>query len=221
MISEKLLGQKYFNSNGLINEALYTLYAPSALVYSLSHYGNRYRYIGNTHSSTPGTQSWTTSGNSGGCLYNYINGLFSKNTSGTILSNNLGFTQSQGDLIVPQQLYTYYANGSGYNYAETPSTDGGTYYTMFPLAYRAAYSSIYQNFCIEDYLTTNAKRTAVFIGSSSNQSYFWWLRSGTTTLSLSNSCGNAINVAPSGECNSMLDLNCSLGVRPAMVMKLQ
>ena len=149
-------------------------------------------------------------------MYNYINSLFSKDTSGTILQNGLGFTQAQANLIVPQQLYTYYSNGQGYNYAETPSTDGGTYYTMFPLAARAASSSTKQNFCIEDYLNSNEKRVTSLIGSTQN--YTWRLRSG----SVNNWC-RAYNVWPSGAMTDLggFDTGMATGVRPAMVMKLK
>ena len=213
VLSEKLLGQCYFNGSGAFNSTLLQRNTCHIMYTGGTIYGNRYRYIGNTSTYTDGAQNWTTSGNAGGSLYNYINNLFSKNTSGTILSNSLGFTTTQSNLIVPQQLYTFYSNGDDYPFQETPSTDGGTYYTMFPLAYRGAHTATYQNFCIEDYLTTNAKRIATFIGS--NQTYWWWSRSGIlTTPGTANAC------VPEAVAYN-IDVSFGLGVRPAMVMKLQ
>ena len=219
VLSEKLLGQSYFNSSGGINDYVFTGYTYSYVLSTSDsnqkHYGNRYRYMGK--SSTTSTQTWTISGNAGGTLYNYITNLFNKNTSGTILSNSLGFSATEANLVVPQQLYTYYYNGSSH-LQETPSSDSGSYYTMFPLAYRTANTSISQNYCIEDYLNTNNKRTATLIGSSSNQSFFWGLRSG---YSGSSGVSNRVfRVVPSGEITDIPDHN-TLGVRPAMVMKLQ
>ncbi|MBQ2713536.1 MAG: hypothetical protein IJF22_01020 [Clostridia bacterium] len=220
VLSEKMLGQMYFNSTGAIN-ALHTYhsnYPNTDIIYSGGgYYGNRYRYYGN--SNTSGTQTWTISGNKGGDLYNYINNLFSKNNStGAITgSNNLGFTQAQANLIVPQQLYTYYHNGSSH-LQETPSTDGGTYYTMFPLAYREAntQNSIYQNFCIQDYLPNTANRISTLIGSSNNLSYIYWLRSGYYDHQRS-----VWRISVDGNGVHHYSCDCSYGVRPAMVMRLQ
>ena len=116
-------------------------------------------------------------------------------------------------MIVPQKLYTYYSNGEGYNHQETPSTDGGTYYTLFPLAYRAAYPSTYQNFCIEDYLPNPSQRVASFINS--NQSFHWYLRSGAPLKSQYVSL-----VYPNGGFELTHSIFNLFGVRPAMVMKL-
>ena len=213
VLSEKILGQMYFNGSGAVNESLYTGYAPSYCVHANKWYGARYRYIGNYDLSTTGTQTWTISGNAGGSLYNYINNLFSKNTSGTILKNALGFTQTESDLIIPQQLYTAYYNGSSW-LQETPSTDGGTYYTMFPLAYRTTNTSIKQNFCIEDYMPNQNQRVASLI--KSNQSYFWFLRSGGPTSY------DVYFLYPSGAYDyNFSSINDSFGARPAMVMKLK
>ena len=217
VLSEKLLGSMYFNSGGALNGNLYTDDPACRMIYGANGmWGNRYRYIGDRSvlASANGSQSWTNKAE--GSLYTYINNLFSKNTSGTILKNGLGFTQIQSDMIVPQQLYTYYSNGSSYSYAETPKTDGGTYYSMFPLAYRATSSSIFQNFCVEDYISTNAQRIATFIGSSSNQSYHWHLRSGmngTATHVHRVLYSGDIGVGVSGS----HDTN---GVRPAFVMRI-
>lgn len=218
VISEKILGQMYFNSTGNINKTLFPNSSQSYLLISMGGvYGNRYRYYGNHDIYIAGRQSWTINGNQGGSLYNYINNLFLKdNSTGAIINNSLGFSSQEANLIVPQQLYTFYSNGSGYPLAETPETDGGTYYSLFPLAYRAAHSSTKQNFCIEDYLPNENQRTASFIGSSTNQSYFWHLRSGNST---SNDMSHS--VFPSGSLHSTGDITASLGVRPAMVMKLQ
>ena len=215
VISEKLLGQSYLNSKGALN---YTFNSDNYayLVMGNGYYGNRYRYIGNKNTTTVGAQTWTTSGNAGGSLYNYINNLFSKdNSTGVITgSNKLGFTQAQADMIVPQQLYTYYSNGSGYNYAETPSTDENTYYTLFPLAVRSTYSSTKQNYCIEDYLTTSATRISSYIGS--NLAHYWWTRSG---LSGQNSQNGMAVPANGNEAGSLFCFN-SVGVRPAFVIKV-
>ena len=221
VLSERLLGQMYFNSSGsLIQGSLYTGIDDVYLYGATAQYGNRYRFIGNkniTNNNTTnynGQQTWTTSGNAGGSLYNHINSMFSKNNAtGAVIGNSLGFTQAQADLIVPQQLYTYYSNGQGYNYQETPTTDGGTYYTMFPLAYKGAYSSTYQNFCVEDYLPNKNQRTATFINS--NISFCWRLRSGAAINQ-----HDASNVLPSGGFQTWGTCN-AFGVRPAMVMKLQ
>ena len=221
VLSEKCIGQSYFNSKGGVNGVQYVseLDTDGYLVRSTGgNFGNRYRYIGDIAASTNGSQTW--SNKSDGSLYTYINNLFSKNNSGTILKNNLGFTNEQADLIIPQQLYTYYSNGYGYNHQENPTTDGSTYYTMFPLAYRAAYSSIYQNFCVEDYLNSNARRVTTIIGS--DLAYGWWLRSSPKP----NSGGSTWNLFRSsyvesyGNCNGCQN-SYGLGVRPAMVMKLQ
>ena len=214
VISEKLLGQMYFNSAGAINYTLYTDYAPCYLVYGNGCYGNRYRYIGNKKTPSNGTQTWTTSGNAGGSLYNYINNLFSKNNSTGAIEgqNNLGFTQAEADLVVPQQLYTYFSNGSGYYYQENPTTDGNTYYTMFPLAYKAAYSA-FQNFCIENYLTSNAMRATSLIGS--NQGYHWWTRTGSPVNN-----NYPSSVPPEGFFEQANTAHNSYGVRPAFVLKV-
>ena len=114
-------------------------------------------------------------------------------------------------MVVPQQLYTFYSNGDGYPYNETPSTDGGTYYSMFPLAYKTIGAG-YQNFCIEDYLPVQNQRVATLIGT--NQSYFWWLRSGALGTYL-----RAHYVKPMGDivADSVTHTN---GVRPAFVLKI-
>ena len=221
VISEKLLGQMYFNSSGNISNATWWHTHSnwqSYLLYGSGYYGNRYRFIGSTSTTTEGGQSWNTTSNAGGSLYNYINNLFSKNNStGAITgNNNLGFTQVEANMIVPQQLYTYYSNGSNKAYGETPSTDGNTYYSMFPLAYRAANSSIKQNFCIEDYLTNSAQRVATFIGA--NQSFFWWLRSAGTYDGTYTRCCSY--VVPNGTLGGNV-VDGYYGVRPAMVMKLK
>lgn len=218
VLSEKLLGQMYFNSKGNLNSGSnYDFGLTYIIASSGGYYGNRYRYIGNSNTGTNGTsgQSWTTSGNAGGSLYNYINNLFSKNTSGTILENSLGFTQSQADLIVPQQLYTFYSNGST-EYTESYSTDSSTYYSMFPLAHKAVTSKT-QTFCLETYLSQNY-RIAALIGS--NQAYDWHLRSGVSTST--NSFGPVrynMTVAIDGQC-LVSNVSNTMGVRPAMVMRL-
>ena len=217
VISEKLLGQMYVNSAGAINQNTtdgtndWARIASNASSYN---YGDRYRYRGN--SSTKSTQSWTNKID--GSLYSYINSLFSKNNStGAIISNSLGFTQAQANLIVPQQLYTYYTNYGGYHYQDSPETDGNTFYSMFPLATREAYSSIYQNFCFEDYLPNQNQKIAVLIGSPTNQSYPWWTRSGMYYAY----CSCNYLIRPNGETPCSWWSGNSLGVRPAMVMKLQ
>ena len=214
VISEKLLGQMYFNSTNILNADLFKNYEQAYAVYGSLYYGNRYRFYSNQDASDYDTVcTWTINNNKGGDLYNYINSLFSKNTSGSILKNSLGFTQTQADLIVPQQLYTYYYNG-GSHLQETPSTDGGTYYTMFPLAKKSAYSSIYQNFCIENYLSSNASRISAYIGTNNN--FFYYLRSGD-----SNRAGGCQAVLYSGAYETNVGINRTYGVRPAMVMRLQ
>ena len=215
VLSEKLLGQMYFNSSGAVNYYC-AVVDPIYQCSGSGVYGNRYRYIG--QSSTTGIQSWTTSGNAGGSTYNYINNLFSKDVSGTILSNSLNFTSTQSSLIIPQQLYTCYYDGSNYM-QETPSTDGGTYYSMFPLACKAANTSIVQNFCYENYLTETTQRVATFIGST--QSYTWRLRSGAKGSSSYSSF--VPHILASGECYTAgaQTVQNSVGIRPAMVMKLQ
>ena len=213
VISEKMLGQMYFNSGGGITTNVNSSSSPDSTLgyntlYGSGFYGNRYRYKGASSSTT--SMTWSTTNNAGGDLYNYINNLFSKNTSGTILKNSLAFTQAQADLIVPQKLYTTYHNGSSM-FQETFETDGGTYYTMFPLAYRGASSSIYQNFCVEDYMTTNAQRATSMIGS--NYTYASHYRSGTTV--------GQHGLAHWSGALASYNLDCTYGVRPAMVMRLQ
>ena len=147
----------------------------------------------------------------------FLNNLFSKNNSTGIIEgeNKLGLTQAQADLIVPQQLYTSYGDGNS-NLQENFQSDHGTYYSMFPLAYRAASPSIYQNFCVEDYLITETKRTTSFIGSSNNlSSDAWWLRTG-----MFKTTSGAYIVYFTGQISTG-NVICSSGVRPAMVMKLQ
>ena len=213
VLSEKLLGSMYFNSSGNINTYWHTTNDTSYYLYGEGNYGNRYRFLGR-NTTTEGAQSWTINGNAGGSHYNYINRLFSKNVSGSIIENGLEFSQAQADLIIPQQLYTFYSDGPNLLYHETPQTDGGTYYTMFPLAYRNSHLDTYQNFCIEDYLITDTQRTACFIGSSTNQSYSWRLRSGNQY-----NCHAAYIVYPSGKYDYH-GPSWTYGVRPAMVMKL-
>ena len=116
-------------------------------------------------------------------------------------------------MIIPQQLYTYYYTDKA-NLQETPSTDSGTYYSMFPLAYRAAYSSTYQNFCIEDYLPNQNQRVASIIGT--NQCHFWYLRSGTNA-GHARSC----TVLYSGEISTAWGISNYYATRPAMVVKIQ
>ena len=211
VISERTLGQMYFNSSGDINVT--TAGNPSYTVVCANTselYGNRYRY--KSDSSTSGTTIWNNKID--GSLYTYINNLFSKNISGQIISNTLGFTEVQANLIVPQQLYTYYYDGTK-DCQETPSTDGGTYYTMFPLAYKDANPSTYQNFCYEDYLTTNEQRVSTLIGSSNPISNFWYLRSGSNVGTY-----RSTFIHPGGVGPGAMNVCSSQGVRPAMVMKL-
>ena len=214
VISEKLLGNMYFNSSG----TSYSIYTSSVTYFLRANvwHSNRYRYTSSkVSSSSTNSATWTTNGNAGGSLYNYINSLFSKNNSTGAIegNNNLGFTKAQADLIVPQQLYTYYSKNA--DLQETPETDGGTYYTMFPLATtRNMPSSIQQNFCIENYLDTNAKRVACYIGN--NQSQPWWLRNGHR----SDYQQGAQHLHTDGSVNQS-SVDCLFGVRPAMVMKLQ
>lgn len=223
VLSEKCLGQSYFNSTGAGNGVLYTSAPATGYIIRSSggNFGNRYRYIGNTNATTIGSQTWTISGNPGGSLYNYINNLFSKNVlTGAIQgNNNLGFTQKQADIIVPQQLYTYYSNGTGYAYQETPETDGGTYYSLFPLTRRECYPSIYQNFCFEDYLSLTEQRIASMIGT--NQSMYWWLRCSPAPEE-DNDAFNLIrteNIRTSGSSDGSQS-SYGEGVRPAMVVRL-
>ena len=215
VLSEKLLGQMYFNSSGSGNYTLWTTNVISNQLGGNGWYGNRYRFYADK--STFDMQSWTIPNNKGGDLYNYINNLFSKNNStGAIESGNkLGFTQSQANLIVPQQLYTHYTDGSGAKYVETPETDKGTYYTMFPLAWKSESPDLYQNFCLEDYLPSLNQRIAIFIGSK-NQAYYWWTRSGSY-ISHSH-C--APYIFPNGSHYAGASVSGYFGVRPAMVMKL-
>ena len=214
VLSEKLLGQMYFNSSGAINTAWNESLDSEAAsrIQGKDRYGDRYRYKSDSSLaySDPGKATWNNK--TDGSLYSYINSLFSKNTSGTILQNGLGFSQTQADMIIPQQLYTFYSNGEGCPRAETPSTDGGTYYTMFPLAMKNASTSTKQNFCVEDYLHSVNQRISCLVGSSN--SYHWYLRSGNATLS-----GCARLVIANGYIGSWWGTN-SLGVRPAMVMRL-
>lgn len=212
VISEKLLGQSSFNSSGnlqhiMISGDLITYY------FSVNGgvYGNRYRYKGDISTSTKGTQTWNNK--TAGSLYTYINNLFSKNNStGAITgSNKLGFTQAQSDMIVPQQLYTFYSNGEGYPRAETPSTDGGTYYTMFPLALKSTSPGTYQNFCLEDFLITASQRFSTLI--KSNTPHYWWIRSGDSNSS------HLLAPRPNAAI-SQSNTNLYHGVRPAMVMRL-
>ena len=211
VLSERILNVMYFNSTGAVNYDLLTSNTNAHLLRGQDYYyGGRYRY--KATSSGIGTLTWNTSNNAGGDLYNFVNGLFSKNnTTGEILAgcNQLGFSQAQADMIIPQQLYTYYYTGSAH-LQETPTTDGGTYYSMFPLGYRAIHST-YQNFCVDDYLTTPAERTAMFIGSS--YSYIWYLRSGDNTSY------RAYSIHPNGSYGAYYVHN-SLGVRPAFVLRI-
>ena len=213
VLSEKLLGNMYFNSSGAINANLWTQNSILYVVYGNGLYGNRYRYYGNKDTASNGGQSWTTYNNTGGSLYNYINNLFSKNNStGAIVSNSLGFSDIEADMIVPQQLYTYYSNGGSYHYQETPETDGGLYYSLFPLASKAAHASIQQNFCVETYLPNATQRVATLINS--NQVTLWPLRSGSSAYP-----SFAYMVDSSGTCISDAT-NSSNGVRPAFVLSL-
>ncbi|MBR5012809.1 MAG: hypothetical protein IKY15_02605, partial [Clostridia bacterium] len=80
------------------------------------------------------------------------------------------------------------------------------------LAYRAIDASIKQNFCIDDYLTTNTQRVTSLIGS--NYTMGFSLRSGYTNkhhVSIVNAAGGV----------QAGNLDCTFGVRPAMVMRLQ
>ena len=218
VLSEKLLGQMYFNSSGAINANHTTGIAKCYNVYGSGYYGSRYRYFGARNTiNTSNTQTWTTTNNAGGSLYNAVNNLFSKNNStGAIIGNSLGFTQAQADLIIPQKLKTYYYNGST-GYVETFETDGNTYYTMFPLSKKdSTYTSTNQNFCIDDYLTTNQTRVSILIGSSTNASYPYWLRCGYKENS---QCVYRVNAE--GAFSDYYSCDCSYGIRPAMVMKLK
>ena len=214
VLSEKALGQTYFNSSGALN---YRVFAHSPQITTQganTSYGDRYRYKGDINTSTNEAQTWNNK--TDGDLYAYINNLFSKNTSGTILKNGLGFTQAQADLIVPQQLYTSYSNGNGYPLTETPSTDGGTYYTMFPLAMGTesnSYTSGTQNFVIGTYIPLGSKRIVTYIGS--NRPTMIWFRSGSH---YSADAATAMHVTGGQASNN--HVSNVFGVRPAMVMKL-
>ena len=213
IMTEKLLGNWYFNSKGAANSYFYSGNSQMNITQGDGEYGSRYRFIGNLDTVDAGKQTWNINGNAGGSFFNYINNLFSKNTSGTILKNGLGLSQVQADLIVPQQLYTYYNTGSAH-LQENPTTDGGTFYTMFPLAYRSANTNINQNFCIEDYLKSGAQSRAVLIGY--NKLHVWRLRS-----SHYNYHYYVHAVYPDGGVGAGGHCANSQGVRPAMVMKLK
>ena len=214
VLSEKLLGNMYFNSSGALNAGIYTGNPMTNILQSKGVFGNNYLYYGSASTETNGKQSWNKNANNGGSLYNYINSLMCVNKStGLIMGdNNLNFTQAQADLIVPQQLYTFYSNGDGYPLAETPSSDGGTYYTMFPLAARDQLST-YQNFCIEDFFSTQENIIASLIGT--NLASYWWLRTGAPPYT-----ANAYSISPNGGCSYHNSVSNVYGVRPAMVMKL-
>ena len=80
-------------------------------------------------------------------------------------------------------------------------------------AYRAVHTTTKQNFCIDDYLNTTAKRIASFIGS--NQTHFYWLRSGANV----SGSGLASDVWSNGEFGQDA-ISGALGVRPAFVLSL-
>ena len=211
VLSEKILGQYYFNTTGIVNNSVNTSYYDINYVQGTGSYGNRYRYMGDLNTSTSGAQKYTKK--TDGALYTHINNMFSKSTSGTILKNGLGFTTEQASLIIPQQLYTYYSNGGNDDLAETPSTDGGTYYTMFPLACRTTHASTYQNFCVEDYFPTVTQAVAVLIGS--NQPFGWHTRTGRRDANF-----GVARMTAHGDSNYYVNVNANIGVRPAMVMRL-
>ena len=217
VISEKLLGQMYFNSSGSTLSGPGTYYSIDYNLYSASgdNLGNRYRFIGSVDTATTGRQSWNTTSNAGGSLYNYINNLFSKNNSTGAIEgqNNLGFTKAEADLVVPQQLYTYYSNGPGYPLAETPETDNGTYYTMFPRGYRAIDPNTKQNFCMDDYLLNPNQRVASLIKSTQASSYY--LRTGTLRYA-----DAPYIMHPDGSYRNECSPCYYLGVRPAFVLKI-
>ena len=219
VMSEKLLGQAYFNAPGG-SITVWTEYPECSTILGSYPYGNRYRYFSNNTTTTEtGTVSW--SNKTAGTLYTYINNLFSKDTSGNILKNTLNIPSAQANLVVPQQLYTFYSNGTSYPYAETPSTDGGTYYTMFPLALNTDFTNnTYQNFCINDYLPNAAQQNASLIGS--NNCYPWWTRTGTRhypqhAYAMTPYVSGAWDTGERGGYHTRF----YFGVRPAMVMKLQ
>ena len=219
VMSEKLLGQSYFNSSGSLYD-LNTAYPECYLLLGKNPYGNRYRYKGDAAvDGTAQTPGWNNK--TAGTLYTYINNLFSKDTSGNILKNTLNIPSEQANLVVPQQLYTFYSNGTSYPYAETPSTDGGTYYTMFPLALNTDFTNnAYQNFCINDYLLNAAQQNASLIGS--NNCYPWWTRTGARqyaqhAYSMTPYVSNPWDNGERGGYHTRF----YFGVRPAMVMKLQ
>ena len=219
VLSEKLLGQMYFNCAGAVNAEFYTQWDQSYFVNgSGGILGNRYRYKGNTNTgNNKSGQTWTIAGNPGGSLYNYINSLFSKNHStGEIVGNSLGFTQDEANMIIPQQLYTFYSDGPNELYLETPETDGGTYYSMFPLACKEVAPTTKQSFCLEDYLANATQRTAILIKSSTNQSYSWLTRSGNYQTTR-----YAMNIYLDGTIGYGGGVHTNDGVRPAMVVKLQ
>ena len=208
VLSEKLLGQMYFNSSDAIN---YTFSTDSSsnigynCIRGNGNYGTRYRYKGDVNTGSYSKQTWNNK--TDGSLYTYINNLFSKSISGVILKNSLGLSDKQANLIVPQKLYTKYQDT-----IETFETDGGTYYTMFPLAWQDNGG----NFNRKDYLKTNEKNVAVLIGSQ-NLVYQYAMRDSYNSQS-----GDTYNCVTQvhGGLNSGNFVNFTSGVRPAMVMKL-
>ena len=116
-------------------------------------------------------------------------------TAMTTVYNNI--KSAAGNAIQSTSLTTYGYNGS--SYTTYPHSEH-----LFPLALKSVDSS--QNFCVETYLDTDAKRDI---------DAYWWLRSG----SRSDHASYVYRDGCIGSPYNSLVYN-SLGVRPAFVLKL-
>ena len=126
----------------------------------------------------------------------------------TLYSSALGLSSAQKSKIQLQNLKTYYSD-----YPNTQLVSNLNEY-LFPLAGSQQYSD--ENFHVETYLTTDARRIAYSLGTTTTVS--WWTRTGHYSNFDTSAWISETGGVHETKYNGLITK--TLGVRPAFVLKL-
>ena len=142
----------------------------------------------------------------------YYNDSVAKTTMDNFYTSTLGLTSTQKSYIIKQTLKSY----TGW-YSDTCSTQ--TQYFFAP-AYSTSWEGAKeQNFCIQTYLTSNARRVSYTIGTTTAAEYV--LRTGGQLISGSWKARlNATSVSTTGSTQTARSIAGTYGLRPMAVIKL-